>query len=533
MKWFNALNKTKALSVTLVMATLVAGIVIGTLINTNVSAQRTDPFSDATPLKLPSPIELKNDFTELVKRMEPAVVNITATYENKQPQRTARGQRNPYPGDEELEQDPSDLFRRFGFSIPGGPQAPQPRRGGGTGSGFIVDPKGYIITNNHVVDEATKLEVTLHGVSEKYRAKLIGVDPETDIAVIKIDVGHPLPFVPVGNSDAVQVGDWAIAIGSPFGLDASVTAGIVSAKGRSKSDVGQATQFQSFIQTDAAINPGNSGGPLLNIQGQVIGVNTMIATQSGGYQGIGFALPVNTAVKVYNDITRHGKVTRGAIGIEFNSGPKEQELLQAFGLDRGVVVKRVTPGKPADKAGIKEDDVIIALNSKPIKNGEDLVARVAETPVGDKMLVSLDRGGKKMDLSLIIGNRDEVINSEVSMNRPDPGQSVDAPAGVKFGIGVSPLGEAKRAELKIQGPGGVLVTNVVDDSFAEEVGLEMGDIITEINRTAVASVDDIRKVQSTLKPGDAVAFKVTRPIPAGRGGAARAVTEYLSGKLPR
>jgi len=537
MKWLNASNQTKALSITLVMGTLVAGIVIGTLINTNVSAQRTDPISDATPLKVPSPIELKNDFTELAKRMEPTVVNITATYEARQPQRTARGRRNgPVPEEEELEQDPSDLLRRFGFSMPNIPPSP-PRGGGGTGSGFIVDPKGYIITNNHVVDKATKLEVTLYGETEKYRAKLIGTDPFTDIAVIKIDTGKSLPFAPVGNSDAVQVGDWAVAIGSPFGLEASVTAGIVSAKGRSMIDTGQATVFQSFIQTDAAINPGNSGGPLLNIQGQVIGVNTMIATQSGGYQGIGFALPVNTAVRVYNDITRLGKVTRGSIGIKMEDDEKSAQLLKAFGLRGGVVVRHIEPGGPAEKAGIKTEDIIVALNSKPVRNNDDLVGRVAETPVGEKMLVTLDRAGKKLDLSLIIGDRAEVFKGEgLSSNAPPtPGESTDAPTGVKFGIGVHPLTEARRLELQMTETVGLVVTSVEDGSFAEEVGLQEGDVITKLGRdTVVSSVADIRKFQATLKPGDAVAFRVVRPGRPGRGGAVQPTQSmYLTGTLPR
>ena len=251
-----------------------------------------------------------------------------------------------------------------------------------------------------------RIKVKLHNGDTRYRARVIGFDPETDLAVIKIDPTNPLVPVTIGNSEAVQVGDWAVAIGSPFGLEASVTAGIVSAMGR---DIGGPLQLQRFIQTDAAINPGNSGGPLLNIRGEVIGVNTMIATQSGGYQGIGFALPMNMVARVYNDIIRTGRVTRGSIGVQWTKADNKPELFRAFGTSRGVFVSLVQKGGPADKAGIKVEDIIIAMNGKPVKDGDDLVARVSDTPIGTAVNLTVDREGKKLDFKVTILDRAEVF----------------------------------------------------------------------------------------------------------------------------
>ncbi|MBM3737215.1 MAG: Do family serine endopeptidase [Acidobacteria bacterium] len=528
MRWFEKLKQPKIFSMALVMATLVTGIVIGTLISTGVRAEKGGAAPDATPLSIPSPVQLANDFTELAKKMEPTVVFVNTTFESKQKPTAERKRRNE---DEEEESDPQmDLFRRF-FRGPM-PDMP-PRRREGSGSGFIVDPKGYIITNHHVVDSAEKIVVKLHGDQTDYKAKLIGFDVETDLAVIKIDAGKSLPFAPVGNSDAVQVGDWAVAIGSPFGLEASVTAGIVSAKGRN--NVGQ--QFQSFIQTDAAINPGNSGGPLLNIKGQVIGVNTMIATSSGGYQGIGFALPVNTAVGVYNQIIKNGRVTRGSIGITMSRAQDKPETLRALGAAQGVIVEAVQSGGPAARAGLKAEDIILSINGKPVKDGDDLVARVAATPIGDKLRLTIDRAGKKLDLDVAVGDRAEVFKDDPRYSRfrkNEEGEKEPESAGVKFGFFVGTLSAAEREEMKIDADRGIKVTRVAEDSFAAEVGLQANDVILSINRQAVSSTDDIRKIQSGLKPGDAVAFRVVRAQqnPLGRG-APRYAQFFVSGTLPK
>src|SRR3954451_19444790 len=373
------LRTQKLLSFTLVVFTLAIGIVIGTLINVNTgvkAAKDNSAAPGATPLVIPNPVELSNSFSQLAKQVEPSVVNISTTY-NPKPGRAATGRngRRAMPPQDDDDQDNSDgmnefLYRFFGNPGGGGggtPEMPQ-RRGYALGSGVVVDKSGYILTNNHVVEKADRIQVKFSHDSTEYDAKVIGVDAATDLAVIRVEgKANPIP-AKIGNSDAVQVGDWAIAIGSPFGFQATVTAGIISAKER---EVDPTMQFQHFLQTDAAINPGNSGGPLLNIRGEVIGINTAIASRSGGYQGIGFALPINTAAKVYNDIIKTGKVTRGSIGIKFTPSDTDRARanLRVAGEKEGVFVEQVAPGGPSEKAGMKEGDVITAINSKPVVDG--------------------------------------------------------------------------------------------------------------------------------------------------------------------
>jgi serine protease Do len=528
MKLFDKMRQQKLLSTTLVLFTLSVGILIGTLINTQVSAQRGQTAApDATPLTIPKGVELGNDFTALARKLEPSVVNITVEVAPRS------GRISGLPGGDD--DDAADLFRRFFGQGPGGQlQIPEPQRRSASGTGFIVDKNGYIITNNHVVENAEKIRVKLHNDSMEYRARVIGSDVETDLAVIKID-GKTFTPVTIANSDTVQVGDWAVAIGSPFGLAATVTAGIISAKGR---DINPSRQFQHFLQTDAAINPGNSGGPLLNIKGEVIGVNTMIATNTGASAGVGFALPINMAVRVYNDIIKDGKVTRGSIGVGWTGGNSKPETLKALGVDHGVIVDRVQAGGPAEAGGVKVDDIIVGMNGQPVKDGDDLVARVADLPVGTPVTLNIDRDGKKLDLKVTIRDRREVFKDDPNVvgenNAPDAGKQEGA-TDVKFGIGLRPLTDEERSQ--VADKRGMYVTRVERDSFAEEIGLQERDIIVWINRQSVNSLEDVRRIQQTLKPGDAVAFRVVRsPLPQGarnRTKAPESVMLTLSGYLPR
>ncbi|MGE5646469.1 MAG: Do family serine endopeptidase [Acidobacteriota bacterium] len=507
------------------------GILIGTLINTAVRAERgRGGVSDATPLEIPNPVQLSTAFSQLAKQLAPSVVNITSTYGARDTQRT-RSRRAPNRDEDEDQQDGADLFRRFFGQEPFGglPQRPFPRRQA-TGSGVVVDRHGYILTNFHVVEDATRVQVKFNNDPVEYTAKLIGSDFETDLAVLKLE-NYNKDLIPakIGNSDGVQVGDWAVAIGSPFGLEATVTAGIISAKGR---DIGPDHQMQRFIQTDAAINPGNSGGPLLDIRGEIIGINTAIATESGGYQGIGFALPINLAASVYNQIVKTGRVSRGSIGIGFQ--PEQRpELLRGYGASQGVFVINVERGGPAEKAGLKVEDIIVAFNGRPVKDGDDLVNRVSATPAGTEATVTVLRGGKRMDFRVKVGERAEVWKNDprVSRLRPEEPGAGPGTTQVKFGLDIQNLTAGARERLGIKESGGVLVTNVTAGSFADDIGLQARDVILAINRKPVASVDDVQKIQSTLKPGEAVAFRALRGIRTGRGDV-QWTPVYLAGTLP-
>jgi len=523
MNWFEKMRQQKLLSFSLLLFTLSVGILIGTLLNTEVKADKGQAAPDAKPLEIPSPVQLSTAFSQLAKRLEPSVVNITTDYVPKEPKTS----RNRQDEDEQG----MDFFRRF-FRGPFNELPQMPFRRQATGSGVIVDSNGYILTNNHVVESADRIKVKLNADSTEYEAKLIGTDKETDLAVIKINSPRGMAAAKIGNSDAVQVGDWAVAIGSPFGLETTVTAGIISAKER---DIRGAEQFQHFLQTDAAINPGNSGGPLLNINGEVIGINTAIATQSGAYQGVGFALPINTAVKVYNQIIKTGRVTRGSIGVQLSVKPAP-ELLEVYGAKSGAFVSGVSPGSPADKAGLKSEDVIIAMNGEPIKSGDDLVDAVSEAEVGSDANLTVLRQGNKKNVTVSIGDRAKIWANDPRVAGGDSGESAQGEATqAKFGLFVQNLSEADRDELGFGEKGGVLVTRVDPASFADDIGIQAQDIIVEINRQPVSSVDDVRRIQNTLHPGDAVAFKVMRTFsPLGRRGgrAPQWATIYPAGKLP-
>jgi serine protease Do len=535
MSFFDKLRTQKLLSFTLILFTLSVGIVIGTLITSGVKAAKGDNAAPgATPLVIPNPVELSSTFTQIAKQVAPAVVNISTTYMPKAPVQSRNGRRRQVtpPDDEEGNGGNGGmdefLYRFFGGNPFGGGGSPDMgnRRGQAVGSGVVVDKAGYILTNNHVVDKADRIQVKFPNDATEYDAKVIGVDVPTDLAVIRVEGKHDLTPAKVGNSDAVQVGDWAMAIGSPFNFQQTVTAGIISAKER---DVDPTMQFQHFLQTDAAINPGNSGGPLLNMRGEVIGINTAIASQSGGYQGIGFALPMNTAAMVYNEIIKSGKVTRGSIGISFTPSdtPNAMALLKAAGVNQGVFVQSVAPGGPSDKAGLRDGDIIVALNGKPVRDGGDLVNTVTATPVGNAVNVTVMRDGKREDHKVIVGDLAQIFPDRFG-GTPDSAKNNEEGATVSFGMSILPLTDQQRTNLGLKDKGGLQVVEVEPNSFAEDVGLQQGDVLMSINNKPVNSIDDVKKIQSLLKPGQAVAFRVLRKAP--RGGDWQAA--YFAGTLP-
>jgi len=541
MSFYDQVRRQKFLSFTLVLFTLSIGIVIGTLVQTGAKAAKEQVAApDATPLVIPSPVTTENEFTKLAKMLEPSVVNISTEYipkNNVQTRATPR-RRQQQPNDDDDNSGPGaggggggsmqDFFQRF-FGGPGGPQLdPEEQRTASLGSGVVVDKNGYILTNNHVVEKATKITVKFMNDSKEYPATVIGTDADTDLAVIHVDKKN-LTAAKIGNSDALQVGDWSVAIGSPFGFQATVTAGIVSAIGRDIPGDTKAS-FQHFIQTDAAINPGNSGGPLANIKGEVIGINTMIASRSGGYQGIGFAMPINTGVKVYNEIIKSGHVTRGSIGIRFKEYPNNESLLKVYGADHGVFVEQVEPNQPADKAGMKPEDVVVSINGKPVAKGQDLIDLVAGSPVGSTLKVGIIRDKKPMTLDVTVGDRTKIFAQEYGgapQNEPDSSGGVSQ---LKFGMSVQPLRPADRQNLGFKGTGGVLVASTEPGSFADMIGLEKGDIIVELNREKVNSPEDIKRIQGTLKPGQPVAFQVMRQAQGPRGGEWQSF--FAAGEVP-
>jgi serine protease Do len=531
---WNRIRGGRMASTFTLLGVLTIGIVAGSMLTGNVSAkQQKVDSSDARPLVIPNPVTLSNGFEAIVKMDGPAVVNInTESLPKAATKRNRRGQQDPN-GDDGT--DPQDLFNRF-F----GGQAPEqqgPRQA--LGSGFIVDPRGYIITNNHVVDQADHIYVKLStdpdgGFTEGRPATVVGVDKDTDIAVIKIDPkGLNLPTVKLGNSDGAQVGDWVLAIGSPFGLSQTVSAGIVSAKNRpgdalegpGPNGISQ-TQFQKFIQTDAAINPGNSGGPLVDLSGAVIGMNTAIITQSSGSEGVGFAIPSNTIANVYNMlIGPEHKVIRGSIGIQFQGAPSSAvERMYGFA-NGGVIVGAVTPNGPAQKAGLREKDAIVSIDGKPIKDGDELVAIISAKHPGDTVKIGFKRDEKLQYATVGIADRAKLFADLGNSDADDSANNEESDAGqATLGITVQAATPAQAS--KLHATGGVLVTSVKPGSFADNIGLGNGALIIEINRKPVTDEASYRAIVSGLKSGDDVVFVIHVPGLTGGG------SSYVGGTLP-
>jgi serine protease Do len=526
------------------LATLSVGILAGSILTRNVSGKEQSGVnsSDARPLIIPSPVTLSNGFSQIVKQVGPAVVNIN-TEELPKPSANKRrrgGQRLPQPdspnGNDDSQQPPGDMqdfFNRF-FGGQGGDDGDGGDGGErrALGSGFIVDPRGYIITNNHVVDKADKIYVKLSSDPDDSAdpgrvATVVGVDKDTDIAVIKIDTKEPLPTIKLGNSDGAQVGDWVLAIGSPFTLSKTVTAGIISAKNRSIVDEGNAsgvsqTQFQRFIQTDAAINPGNSGGPLVDMAGQVVGMNTAIYTQSMGSQGVGFAMPSNIIASIYNMlIGPEHKVVRGSIGITFQVA-QSSAVGRVYGFTNGVIVGTVTPNGGASKAGIQVGDVLVSIDGRTIKDGDDLVNDISARHVGSTVKIGYLRDGKQNTANVVIGDRAKTY-ADITGQQDEPSTPQEADAGEgKLGITVSAIPPSVAAKAGIKG--GVIITSVRPGSFADEIGLGKTAIITAINRKPVTDEASYRAIVSALKSKDDVVFVIYIPNQKN--------VSYIGGTLP-
>jgi len=446
------------------------------------SAAASAASSNATATQQPSAAGVRMlpvDIPELVKRVSPAVVNISTT----QVVRFHRPQfRSPFGSQDPFE----EFFHNFFGNMP----REQKRRS--LGSGFIVSDDGYILTNNHVVDKADEVTVTLLD-KEEFKAKVIGTDPKTDIALIKITTKKKLPHVILGNSEALEVGEWVVAIGNPFGLGHTVTAGIVSAKGR----IIGSGPYDDFIQTDASINPGNSGGPLFNLKGEVVGINTAIVQ---GGQGIGFATPISLAKSILEQLKDKGKVTRGWLGVYIQ--PLSPELAENLGIKnrQGALVSDVTKDGPAEKAGIRSGDLIVSFNGKEIHDEHELPALVASVPPGTKVNVKVVRGGKEMSFTVTLAEMESGPSRRASETEQTKG----------VGLTVQEITPAFAKRFGISNTKGVLVTAVDSGSAAEDAGFQEGDIIRQVDGKPVSNVAEFSKLMEKHKGDKTVRFLVAR-----------------------
>jgi serine protease Do len=498
------LRKLRVWIAALAAACLVVGIGIGAMLSQTQTLALGDagPASGASLAQIArAPEALSASFAEIARRVEPAVVNIDTV--SAAPQLAGK---EGEEGDEEEEgENPLlDMLRRH---------APR-RPSKGVGSGFIVDPKGLILTNYHVVENMSRIMVRLQS-GETIRGQIVGFDEETDLAVIKISAGRDLPAVRIGNSDEVQVGDWVLAIGSPFGLDQTVTAGIISTKERQTEE---GASFRRFLQTDAAINRGNSGGPLVNMRGEVIGVNSQIATTTGDYNGIGFALPANVAGSVYKQLTSEGRVRRGYLGVYL--GPVGREFATVYELPaaKGAMVRDVADQQgPAAKAGMQANDVIVEFNGQPVESAQDLINKVAATPVGQTVQVTYLRE---------VNNRLERRAASVTVaerpargaggagrgagDEPPTRRTGEEPRPEKptLGIKLSELTPQLANERNLRGLRGLLVQEIDQAGIASEAGLRRDMVIQRVNRTPVNTIDDFERIINTLKPGDPIVMHV-------------------------
>jgi len=503
MTFRDRMRSHRFLSTLLVVATLFVGILIGTIIQRGVKgATKAVNSSDATPLKVPAPQQLSNAFSQVAKTLEPSVVNINTESTPKtaaNPHIRRRGQQgqqdNNNGGDEG---DPfQDFFDRF---FGGQGQSPFGGQGGGNGgteralgSGLIVDSKGYIITNQHVVEKADRIRVKLDGdpPGVQHDAKVIGTDAETDLAVIKIEVSHPLTAAKLGNSDSMNVGDWVLAIGSPFALEETVTAGIVSSKGR---DLPGGRQFQRFIQTDAAINPGNSGGPLVDARGEVVGINTFLISPSGTFSGMAFAIPSEIAKPTVATLIRDGKVRHSHLGVGVTDVTPENAQFFHLNDNSGAVITQVEAGSPGARAGLQIGDVITELDGKAVRDAGQLQVVVGQKTPGAKISLRVIRDGKSITLPVTL---EEMGSHTVA----------DATAGTehgkaRWGIGLTDMTPNIREEL--QAPAdtkGAVIASVEPGSPADNAGLSQGDVVLEVDRHKVESAADVQRTLGNVAKG--------------------------------
>ena len=469
------------------------------------SPERTvqaEPNRAPAPANQPEPNESGvsiPSFAPLVKRVMPSVVNVSVVQQIKAgspygggdqagPGDSPDGPEGPGagpngPGEQGpggpfgQQQNPFDQFRRF-FG-----QVPHEYKQHGLGSGVIISPDGYILTNNHVAGHADEIHVRLLDKRE-FTAKVVGKDPKTDLALIKIDTKQPLPVAPLGNSSTAQVGDWVIAIGSPFGFNSTVTAGIISAKGRALGG-----NYDDFIQTDASINPGNSGGPLFNAKGQVIGINTAIYSSTGSNAGIGFAIPIDIAKQVMEQLKEHGKVVRGWLGVEIQE--VTPDLAQSFNLPKpeGALVANVEKDGPALKSGIQRGDIIVKFNGTPVQDEHQLPELVAQTPIGQTVPVEVVRNGKHITIQVKVAELKETQIASAKNEEP----------GSNWGLQVQSITPEIANQLNLNSNKGVVVRGVNPDSPAAEAGIQQGDVLLEINHQKINSVDDFLSAAKLAK----------------------------------
>jgi serine protease Do len=493
------------------IAIVIASVAFGILISADLGLMRTSK-AQTSSIQTPQgsvPAVTIPSFADVAARVMPTVVSVRSTEIVKMSEQRRRGfGLDPF---EFFFPDPSDPRRRG--------QGQQPddddeRRQESGGSGFIISADGYILTNNHVIESASKVEVH-YGADENgnggrtLAATIVGRDPATDIALLKIDVKDELPYIRLGDSDRIRKGDWAVAIGNPFAFENTLTVGVISAKGRSLGLSPETSSFENFIQTDAAINFGNSGGPLLNIAGEVVGINTAI--RGGGAQGIGFATPINTAKTLLPQLKK-GKVTRGYLGM--NIADVTDEHREAFNLPeaRGALVQSVTAGKPAAKAGVRNGDVVIEVNGKPIRNNRELIDTISYLPVGSEVTLTILRDGKRQTLTARTEERppDGEGDEEASSSPAEPVRD-------KLGLSVSELTPELRRQHNIPAEvrDGVVVTYVKNVSPAGEANINEGDVISEVQGVRVSNVSEFRAAVERIRSGQRFRFYVSTPTRGG------------------